>query len=249
MGLSAITRSGWKKNPRKQGAWNAILCVYISMIFVPLYSSCNNKATSKELNPQVFENDSSAKENSLVGCLHGESITRKDNFDSIREVTSDNIEKLYSLYDVKSVGDGKYYIVKPKKLYSNARYFSRVIRMENGKQVAACTFYGYSLKSIFPYGNRVLLALNSPSANSTAYKYSFQCKTVLTDNNFVPLRGQMYSPSKGEYAYIDTIYTTTSGYRVEIVDELFDGGEQSRDIIDLDLMNNVVRKRTINNPN
>ena len=69
-----------------------------------MYISCNNKATSKELNPQVFENDSSAKENSLVGCLHGESITRKDNFDSIREVTSDNIEKLYSLYDVKSVG-------------------------------------------------------------------------------------------------------------------------------------------------
>ena len=59
----------------------------------------------------------------------------------------------------------------------------------------------------------------------------------------------MFASSKGEYAYIDTIYTTDSGYRVEIVDEIFDGGEQGRDMVDLDFMNKVVRKRTIKSPN
>ena len=35
MGLSAITRNGWKKNPRKQGTWNLKVSIGVSII-IPL---------------------------------------------------------------------------------------------------------------------------------------------------------------------------------------------------------------------
>ena len=249
MKLSAITSNIFGARYYKQGLWSTFLYVYIGIISSCMSCSCKNDVNPKDIDSQGIEKKNNADKDSLMGCLHGESTTRKENFDSIRDVTTDNIEKLYSLYEVKAVEQGEFYIIEPKKIYDNARYFTRVIRMENGKQVAARTFYGYWLKGLFPDNNRILFALNSPSVNSTAYKYSFQCKTVLTDINFVPLRGQMFASSKGEYAYIDTIYTTDSGYRVEIVDEIFDGGEQGRDMVDLDFMNKVVRKRTIKSPN
>lgn len=220
--------------------------LWFCIIVTLFYNSCQNNTSSEDKAIDTLNNKVVSEMDSLEGYFHGESTTRKENFDSITDVTSDNIEKLYSLYNVKSIRNGEYYIIEPKKLYYNARYFTRVIRMKDNIQVAARTFYDYALKSLFFTGDRILFALNPPIVTTHSYKYSFKCKTVLTDNNFVPLKGQMYSPSKGEYAHIDTIYATPSGFHLEVVDVIFDSGELSRDFIDLDFKNEIAKNHTVN---
>lgn len=100
---------------------------------------------------QPPQNNSSVEESISVGedienaesedfRFLGEGDGRPENFDKCPEpVTTDNIRHLYREYMVASVENTDLYLVKPHKIYTSSRYFNRLIRFENGMQVAGCS--------------------------------------------------------------------------------------------------------------
>lgn len=206
--------------------------------------SCNQRKSntdssdSDSIESDTVESIQNVESDSLWGCLHGESNSRNENFDSIKDVNVDNVKKLYALYDVDSLFDGEFYKVESKKIYVNAKYFTRLLHFKEGHQTSAVTFYGYSLKEIIPFdGNKVLVALNSLPYTG----FSFQCKTVLLSDELVPIKGQMFKAIKGEFCFIDTLYANNLGFTVEISDEVFDWGIINKQIVQLDKNNRILK--------
>lgn len=103
------------------------ICLLLCLLFV----SCGKLSTDNDNTVIVGYDEkevvSTTEDDSLWGCLHGESSSRKENFDSIKDVTYENVYKLYSLYDVTPMLDGEYYKIESKKIYTNAKYFTTLV--------------------------------------------------------------------------------------------------------------------------
>lgn len=213
------------------------ICLLLCLLFV----SCGKLSTDNDNTVIVGYDEkevvSTTEDDSLLGCLHGESSSRKENFDSIKDVTYENVYKLYSLYDVTPMLDGEYYKIESKKIYTNAKYFTRLLRFKDGRQSSAITFYGYSLKQIISFDNKVLLALNSLPFQG----FSFQCKTVLLDGKLSPIKGQMFKAHRGEFCSIDTMYVNGTGFSIRISDEVFDGGIINIQDVQIDKNNKITK--------
>lgn len=214
---------------------------FIYLLLCILLSSCGKSSTDNDITVIVRNDEkevvSTTEDDSLLGCLHGESNSRKENFDSIKEVTYENVNKLYSLYNVTPMLGRDYYKIESKKIYTNAKYFTRLLRFKDGRQSSAITFYGYSLKQIIPFDDKVLLALNSLPFQG----FSFQCKTVLLDEKLSPIKGQMFKSHRGEFCSIDTMYANGTGFSIRIYDEIFDGGIINTQEVQIDKNNKIIK--------
>lgn len=192
---------------------------------------------------QPPQNNSSVEESISVGedienaesedfRFLGEGDGRPENFDKCPEpVTTDNIRHLYREYMVASVENTDLYLVKPHKIYTSSRYFNRLIRFENGMQVAAITYYGWNIDFIYCREIRYLLGLNS-LATTAGYKNhsSFTCKTVLLDTslNTISEREFRYK-EQGDayyaYTYIHSLDQKQYGYDFVVINSGFDSSD------------------------
>lgn len=195
--------------------------------------------------------DSDIEKNSLYGCLHGEGRDRPENFDSISDVNIHNIRDLYALYNVTELEGGEYFIVESKKIYTNSKYLSRIIRMENGKQVAAFTFYDYSFAGMLESNGNLFFALNSLAFSGGYSQSSFCCKLVMMDKKFTPIKGNMIKSKDKhlDYCYISDLKTSANGgVTIDVKEIGFDSDYYIDRTIVVDSKNNILsdkRKKVI----
>ena len=135
----------------------------------------------------------------------GEAEGRVENFASDIEVTTENIEQLYQKYDTYPLFDGEYYLIRSKQSYNNSRYLSRLIRMKEGKQVAAKTFYDCSIDTcnVLEFGNKLLVGLNSLQ-NNHYNPTSHKTKVIILNKDLAPVIGSTFSSKKG-HTYIQSL--------------------------------------------
>lgn len=179
----------------------------------------------------------------------GEKGKRKDNFDDTTHVvTLTNVERLYRAYEVSFYEDGEYCLIESKKVYEEARYLSRLIHFSHGKQVAARTFYDYSLRGFLHIDDRIIVGLNSLSWSGSNYPSSFDCKIVMMSKDFVPLKSNVEKYKHGgEYTYIDTMFITKEGnIQVDYVNTFFDGDGDYRYTIIYDEKLHNLSKSSVN---
>lgn len=136
----------------------------------------------------------------------GEAEGRVENFGSDIEVTTENIEQLYQKYDTYPLFDGEYYLIRSKQSYNNSRYLSRLIRMKEGKQVAAKTFYDCSIDTcnVLEFGNKLLVGLNSLQ-NNHYNPTSHKTKVIILNKDLTPVIGSTFSSKKG-HTYIQSLF-------------------------------------------
>ena len=136
----------------------------------------------------------------------GEAEGRAENFDTDIEVTTENIEQLYQKYDTYQLFDGEFYLIRSKQSYNNSRYLSRLIRMQDGKQVAAKTFYDCSIDTcnVFDLGSKLLIGLNSLQ-NNYYNPTSHKCRVVVLNKDLSPIKGSVFSSKKG-HTYIQSLF-------------------------------------------
>lgn len=157
---------------------------------------------------------------------------REENFDSCPvEVTVDNVAKLYRLYEVKPIENCDLYLVKPDRLYTTSAYFSRLLRFEDGKQVAAITFYGWSAPYVFPQDNDTyMVCLNSLATTAGFNKSTFTCKSVLLDKSLKVISEREFRYKEQldayyAYVYFDTIIPRENGYDFRVINTGFDASD------------------------
>ena len=161
----------------------------------------------------------------------GEGIDRNENFsDCPYEVTLENIAHLYREYVVSPINGMDLYLIYPEKIYTNSKYFTRIIRFSEGKQVAAHTFYYYNIPYIFHQNDKYLVALNSLATTAGYNKSTFTCKTVLLDSslNVIREREYCYKEQQDEhyaYSWIDTLYQDKNDYVFRVVNSGFDSDD------------------------
>lgn len=136
----------------------------------------------------------------------GEAEGRAENFGSDIEVTTENVEQLYQKYDTYKLFDGEYYLIRSKQSYNNSRYLSRLIRMKEGKQVAAKTFYDCSIDTryVLEFGNKLLIGLNSLQ-NNYYNPTSHKAKVIILNKDLSPVIGSIFSSQKG-HTYIQSLF-------------------------------------------
>ena len=124
-----------------------------------------------------------SKEDTIFYFL-GEAENREENFDQCPvQVTLENVRELYKKYEVAEVVGTDLYRVCPYQLYTNSKYFTRLLKFKDNQQVAAVTFYGWDVPYIFKQGKHYMIALNS-LASPVGYNTStFTCKTLLLDES------------------------------------------------------------------
>lgn len=161
------------------------------------------------------------------GINHDTGVLRAENFDDCPfEVTEDNVTELYRKYGVRKIDDTDLYIVSPHQIYTNSRYFSRLLRFKDGKQVAARTFYAWNIPYIFVQGDKYLIALNS-LVTTAGYRNisTFTCKTMLLDSALNTINQREFRYSDYEYTYINTLYQTSKDYHFEVANIGFDSDD------------------------
>lgn len=205
-----------------------ICALIIGMLFLGCKKEKNLEKFIEEINQNrvVLED--------TMFCFLGKGIDistnqyREENFDKCPyEITEDNIQTLYRKYDVKKIEGTDLYLIEPFQLYSTSQYFTRLLKFDNGKQVAARTFYAWSIPYIFKQGDQYMLALNSLATTSGMNTSSFTCKTELVDKNLNTVRSREYRyPEQAEanyaYSYVDTLYQVPNGYNFRIINTGFD---------------------------
>jgi hypothetical protein len=150
----------------------------------------------------------------------GEKGGRKDNFDADIKVTKDNIDTLYRHYDVSQIleyQDTSYYKIAPKKLYSEARWFSRLVQMVNGSQTAAVTFYDYSITFVDILDDNLLIGLGSLKISLPNTPSNFNCKAIILDKNLNQSFEKICHYFDYKYTFIDTMYLTNDGFYMEVI--------------------------------
>ena len=184
--------------------------LYVFLLVIPLLlCSCSNERSDKRSASSVVVNSSQTDSVDSSFQFLGEAINRDENFDDTDHVvTVDNVMQLYRSYDVTSLGDG-YYLVESKKAYTNSRYLSRLLKFNDGVQIAAKTFYDYSLCDFCKMDEKLIVGLNSLQWSNPNYPSSFKCKVVAMSKELVPIKEKTLSYDDGEYTYIDTMYITT----------------------------------------
>lgn len=169
-------------------------CILVALlIFVGLLAGCNNE---KSDNVKPFE-------------FLGEAIGRPENFYKDTIVTSENIDSLYRQYNVEAIFNGDYYLIRSKQSYTTSRYFSRLIQMKNGKQVAAKTFYDSEIDAnmILRLKNKVIIGLNSLRENnydSTFHVSTHKCRIIVLSDSLTPIAGKRFYSQKG-HTYIESL--------------------------------------------
>lgn len=126
------------------------------IIAVTTITSCGSNEEKKE-KPFVFLGD---------GYENG--VFRPENFDRGTIVTPENIDSLYNQYNVYTLFNGDYYLIRSKKSYTTSRYLSRLIQMKEGKQVAAKTFYDSEIDAnkVIKLRDKLIIGLNSLRVNN-----------------------------------------------------------------------------------
>lgn len=126
---------------------------------------------------------------------------RKGNFDQHDLVTKDNVSFLYRYYDVTPYNDSLY-LVSPKKVYSHARFFNRLILFDaNGRQKSAKTFYDNDIAKIISLPSGYLIGLNNSIYNS-AY-WCTDTYSVMKLDASLNIVWEKESPKKGLSSFIE----------------------------------------------
>lgn len=164
---------------------------------VGIFAGCNN---DKSDNSKPFE-------------FLGEAIGRPENFDKDTIVTPENIDSLYRQYTVEALLGGDYYLVRSKKSYTTSRYLSRLIRMKNGRQVAAQTFYDSDIdaNAVIRLKNRIIVGLNSLRDNnydSTFHMSTHKCRLIVLSDSLTPIQGKRFYSQRG-HTYIESLMQNT----------------------------------------
>lgn len=161
----------------------------------------------------------------------GEGIDRNENFsDCPYEVTLENVAHLYREYVVSPIIGTDLYLIYPDKIYTNSKFFTRIIRFSGGKQVAAHTFYYYNIPFIFRQNDEYLVALNSLATTAGYNKSTFTSKTVLLDSSLNVIREREYRYKEQQdahyaYSWIDTLYQDKNDYVFRVVNSGFDSDD------------------------
>ncbi len=161
----------------------------------------------------------------------GKGINREENFDDCSvEVTKDNLYQLYREYNVEWIPSADLYKVYPEALYTTSAYFTRLLKFENGKQVASATYYGWNVPYIFAQGDGYFAAFNSLSTTSGFNTSTFTAKTVLLDSNLNTLKEREFrfkeqKDSYYAYVYIDTLVQKSDGYDFVVINTGFDADD------------------------
>ena len=155
---------------------------------------------------------------------------RPENFDKCPyDVTENNVQILYRKYEVTPVEGTDLYKITPHQLYTTSRYFTRLLKFKDGKQVAARTFYAWKIPYIFVQGDKYMIGLNSLATTAGMNTSTFTCKTLLLDSNLKTIKEREYKyPEQKdiyEYAYIDTLYRHNNGYNFRIINTGFDSDD------------------------
>jgi hypothetical protein len=152
----------------------------------------------------------------------GDKGARKANFDKYIKVTENNIDALYCHYDVLKIleyHDTTYYVIDPKKMYPNARWFSRLIQMVDGSQTAAITFNDYSIHFIDKMEDNLLIGLGSLRVSSPPNTPSnFDCRAIILDKYLNKSFEKVfdYQQFQHDYTFIDMMYLTKNGFYMEL---------------------------------
>lgn len=167
------------------------------IIAVTTITSCGSNEEKKE-KPFVFLGD---------GYENG--VFRPENFDRGTIVTPENIDSLYNQYNVYTLFNGDYYLIRSKKSYTTSRYLSRLIQMKEGKQVAAKTFYDSEIDAnkVIKLRDKLIIGLNSLRVNnydSTFHQSSHQCRVVVLSDSLTPILGKRFNSQKG-HTYIESL--------------------------------------------
>lgn len=159
----------------------------------------------------------------------GKAVDREENFnDSTIDVTTENVYRLYREYDVEKVPSiDDIYKITPKKLYHSSFYFTRLIKIESGIQVAAATFYGWNIPYIFKQDDKYMIALNSLATPVGCNKSTFTAKTVLLDKTLNVLKEREFRYKEQNdllyaYVYIDTLIQHLNDYEFKVINMGFD---------------------------
>jgi hypothetical protein len=181
----------------------------------------------------------------------GEKVGRKENFDTNIIVTKENIERLYSKYDVTKLTDSNYYKIESKKIYEGARYLTRLIKFVDNRQSKAINFYDYTIADIKSVKESFIIGLNSLSYSSTDYPSCFCCKIVIMNEELNKTFERKFQYADHEYTYLDTLYLTKDGFNVEIINVGFDSDDLFRYKATFDndgkLLSSVKEKEIIRN--
>ncbi len=173
-------------------------CIMVALlILVGIFAGCNN---DKSDNSKPFE-------------FLGEAIGRPENFDKDTVVTPENIDSLYRQYTVEELLGGDYYLVRSKKSDTTSRYLSRLIRMKNGRQVAAKTFYDSDIdaNAVIRLKNRIIVGLNSLRDNnydSTFHMSTHKCRVIVLSDSLTPIQGKRFFSQRG-HTYIESLMQNT----------------------------------------
>lgn len=179
---------------RNMSKW--ISCVIVTIMTLLNFAYCTNNSNNNSLEVDSF-------------AFKGEAIDHPANFDKDTIVTPENIESLYRLFKLDTLFYGEYYLVRSKKSYTSSRYLSRLIRMKDGKQVAAQNFYDSEINpdNVVKLGNRIIVGLNSLGLNnydSTFHYTSQKCRVIILTDSLKPIKGYRYYSQKG-YTHIESL--------------------------------------------
>lgn len=86
---------------------------------------------------------------------------RPHNFDDDKHFSPKSLDSIYRYYDVVCIKKDSLYLVKPKKLYNDARLFTRLITYQADKQVANITINDFESTNIIETSNGYLVGLNN----------------------------------------------------------------------------------------
>ncbi len=110
------------KEPRLVYVQPQVICA------TPTYISTQTNTTSTYTAPYPVQDP---EPEDTTFCFLGKAKGRAENFDRCPvPVTFDNVYELYRKYDVTPVEGTDLYMVCPKQLYTNSRYFTRLLKFK-----------------------------------------------------------------------------------------------------------------------
>lgn len=179
--------------------------VIVTVITFLSLECCTNNNTPNGNNTPKGNNTSELNSFAFMG----EAIDHPANFDKDTIVTPENIEYLYRLFRLDTLFNGDYYLVRSKESNTSSRYLSRLIRMKNGKQAAAQTFYDSEIEpdNILRLGKSLVVGLNSLRVNnydSTFHHTSHKCRIIVLSESLTPITGRRYYCNE-EHTYIESL--------------------------------------------
>lgn len=150
--------------------------------------------------------------------FQAETNDNPDNFNTKIEVTVENIQRLYKNYKVEEISRFqdltlyKAYTGEPK---SNERYFTRLILMKNGKQVAEELFYDLQLDFFIPRESDFLLGFNSPQKE--VLKNFNGAKIILVNWDLEQLFEKTFKYKTYPFTSLSSLKLNNNGFEAEVI--------------------------------